>query len=128
MQTPISAFYASLLALMFFYLTVLVISHRHRKKIGLGTGGDKHFQQYIRAHGNFSEYAPLVLVMLLIAEINGSSSLLLHMAGVCLLFGRFLHALGIIRHSGTSWQRTGGMLLTFAALLLLAVLNLWLLY
>jgi uncharacterized membrane protein YecN with MAPEG domain len=128
MHTPISAFYAALLALLFFYLTVLVITNRRRKKIGLGDDGDKHFQQYIRAHGNFSEYTPLVLVMLLIAEINGSSSLLLHMAGVCLLFGRCLHALGLIRHSGASWQRVSGMLLTFSALLILAVLNLWLLY
>ncbi|MFT4993547.1 MAG: putative membrane protein YecN with MAPEG domain [Paraglaciecola sp.] len=128
MQTPISAFYASLLALLFFYLTVLVITTRRSKKIGLGDGGDKHFQQYIRAHGNFSEYAPLVLIMLFIAEINGSSSLLLHVAGVCLLFGRFLHALGLIRHSGTSWQRLAGMILTFSALLGLAVLNLWMLF
>jgi uncharacterized membrane protein YecN with MAPEG domain len=128
MLTPISAFYASLLALLFLYLTVLVASNRHSKQIGLGDGGDRHFQQYVRAHGNFCESAPLILVMLLIAEINGGSSLLLHIAGVCLFFGRFLHALGLIRHAGASWQRVSGMILTFSALLILAVVNLWMLF
>jgi uncharacterized membrane protein YecN with MAPEG domain len=128
MLIPISAFYASLLAMLFFYLTVLVIINRRGKKIPLGDGGDSHFQQYIRAHGNFTEYVPLVLLMLIIAEINGSSSLALHIAGVCLLLGRGLHALGLIRHFGASWQRVSGMLFTFSALLILALLNLYLLY
>lgn len=128
MHTPITAFYAGLLAILFFYLSVLVIRGRRNKNISLGDGGDKHFQQVIRAHGNFSEYTPIVLVLLLIAEINGSDGVLLHCTGSALLFGRFIHAFGLRRHTGTSWQRVVGMLATFGSLVGLAILNIMILY
>lgn len=128
MHTPISAFYAGLLGILFFYFSVIVIRGRFSKKISLGDGGDHHFQQVIRAHGNFSEYTPLILILLFIAEINGSDTVLLHLAGTALLVGRFIHAFGLRRHSGPSWQRISGMLLTFASLLCLSVLNILVLY
>lgn len=128
MHTPISAFYAGLLGILFFYFSVIVIRGRFSKKISLGDGGDHHFQQVIRAHANFSEYTPITLILLFIAEINGSDTVLLHLAGSALLAGRFIHAFGLRRHSGPSWQRISGMLLTFASLLCLSVLNILVLY
>jgi hypothetical protein len=128
MHTPITAFYAALLGVFFFYLTVLVIQGRFSNKIPLGDNNDKHFRQLVRAHGNFAEYTPFILVLMLIAEINQSQPMWLHIAGVSLLFGRVLHSLGLRRHAGTSWQRVAGMLLTFVALLEMAVLNLLVLY
>lgn len=128
MHTPITAFYAGLLGILFFYFSVLVIRGRFSKKIALGDGGDHHFQQVIRAHGNFSEYTPIVLILLFVAEVNLSNPILLHLAGTAMLAGRFIHAFGLRRHSGSSWQRVSGMLLTFASLLGLSVLNILVLY
>ncbi|WP_158967483.1 MAPEG family protein [Paraglaciecola sp. L3A3] len=128
MHTPITAFYAGLLGILFLYLSILVIRGRRATKISLGDGGDKHFQQLIRAHGNFSEYTPVILILLFVAEINGSNGVLLHCSGAALLFGRFIHAFGLRRHTGVSWQRVAGMLATFSALLCLAVLNILILY
>ncbi|MFT6899487.1 MAG: putative membrane protein YecN with MAPEG domain [Paraglaciecola sp.] len=128
MYTPITAFYAGLLAMLFLYLSALVIVNRRNKQISLGDGGDKHFLQFIRAHGNFSEYVPLVLVMLLIAEINRTDDVFLHLIGTTLLFGRLIHSFGLRRHTGASWQRVVGMLLTFASMTIAAVLNLTVLY
>ncbi|MGJ8680958.1 MAPEG family protein [Paraglaciecola sp.] len=128
MHTPITAFYAGLLAILFFYLSALIVRVRKTKRISLGDGGDKHFQQVIRAHGNFSEYTPIVLVLMLIAEINGTDGALLHYAGSAMLFGRFIHAFGLRRHAGSSWQRIVGMLATFASLIGLAILNILILY
>ncbi|MEP7704263.1 MAPEG family protein [Paraglaciecola sp. 25GB23A] len=128
MHIPITAFYAGLLGLFFFYLTVLVIQGRISKKIALGDNGDRHFIQLVRSHGNFTEYAPFILVLILLAEINGTEPLWLHLAGVSLLLGRILHSLGLRRHPGTSWQRMSGMILTFYALLSSAVINLLVLY
>jgi uncharacterized membrane protein YecN with MAPEG domain len=128
MHTPITAFYAGLLGILFFYFSALVVKGRFSKKITLGDGGDHHFQQVIRAHGNFSEYTPIVLILLFIAEVNLSNPILLHLAGTALLFGRFIHAFGLRRHSGSSWQRVSGMLLTFASLLGLSILNILVLY
>tara|TARA_B110000902_G_scaffold236603_1_gene282887 strand:+ start:616 stop:1005 length:390 start_codon:yes stop_codon:yes gene_type:complete len=128
MHTPITAFYAGLLGILFLYLSVLVIKGRFSKKISLGNGGDHHFQQVIRAHGNFSEYTPIVLILLFVAEVNLSHPIILHLAGTALLSGRFLHAFGLRRHSGSSWQRISGMLLTFASLIILSVINILVLY
>ena len=128
MHTPITAFYAGLLGILFLYLSVLVIKGRFSKKISLGNGGDHHFQQVIRAHGNFSEYTPIVLILLFVAEVNLSHPIILHLAGTALLSGRFLHAFGLRRHSGSSWQRISGMLLTFASLIILSVMNILVLY
>ena len=128
MHTPITAFYAGLLGILFFYFSVLVVKGRFSKKISLGDGGDHHFQQVIRAHGNFSEYTAIVLILLFVAEVNLSNSIILHLAGTALLSGRFLHAFGLRRHSGSSWQRISGMLLTFASLLTLSVMNILVLY
>lgn len=128
MHTPITAFYAGLLGILFFYLSALVIRGRRNKQISLGDGGDKHFQQVIRAHGNFSEYTPIILILLFVAEVNGTNGVLLHCAGSAVLFGRFVHAFGLRRHAGTSWQRIFGMLATFSSLIALAVLNIMVLY
>jgi uncharacterized membrane protein YecN with MAPEG domain len=128
MHTPITAFYAGLLGILFCYLSVLVVKDRFSKKISLGDGGDHHFQQVIRAHGNFSEYTPIVLILLFIAEVNLSNPILLHLAGTAIISGRFIHAFGLRRHSGVSWQRVSGMLLTFTSLITLSVMNLLILY
>jgi hypothetical protein len=128
MHTPISAFYAGLLGILFFYFSVIVVKGRLDRKVSLGDAGDHHLIQVIRAHGNFTEYTPLVLILLFIAEVNGTHATLLHLCGTALLAGRFIHAFGLRRHSGPSWQRITGMLLTFASLVALSVLNIMILY
>ncbi|MEP0176550.1 MAG: MAPEG family protein [Paraglaciecola sp.] len=128
MHTPITAFYAGLLGIYLLYLSALVVRGRFKKQIPLGDGGDFHFQQVVRAHGNFTEYTPIVLILLFVAEVNGSNSILLHCAGSALLFGRVIHSFGLRRHTGPSWQRVSGMLMTFLSLVILSILNILILY
>ncbi|GAC14105.1 MAPEG family protein [Aliiglaciecola lipolytica] len=128
MSTPITAFYAGLLGVTFLYLSILVIKQRRGRKVSLGDDGDSHFLGLIRAHGNFAEYVPLTLVLLLVAEINQANHLVLHAVGTLLLLGRLIHAYGLRHHVGASWQRVWGMLMTFAALLTTSILNLANLY
>lgn len=128
LSTPVTAFYAGLLAVFYLYLSALIILYRRNHKIGLGDGGDRHFTQLIRSHGNFAEYVPLVLILSLIAEMNEVNAPALHISGVCILFGRLIHAYGLRHHYGASWQRLVGGGLTFAAMAILAVLNLLVLY
>ncbi|GAC07348.1 inner membrane protein yecN [Paraglaciecola agarilytica NO2] len=110
------------------YLSILVIQGRRSGKISLGDGGDNHFLGVIRAHANFAEYVPLILVLMLVAEINQAHVAVLHSAGVALLIGRLVHAYGLKHHSGASWQRVSGMLLTFIALIGLSIQNIVSLY
>jgi uncharacterized membrane protein YecN with MAPEG domain len=128
LHTPITAFYGGLLGIIFMYLSILVIQGRRSGKISLGDGGDNHFLGVIRAHANFAEYVPLILVLMLVAEINQAHVAVLHSAGVALLIGRLVHAYGLKHHSGASWQRVSGMLLTFIALIGLSIQNIVSLY
>ncbi len=124
MVLPITAFYASLLGLCYLYLSLLVIGVRRSARISLGDGGNEDLRRLGRAHGNFSEYVPITLILIACFEANFGQAWVIHVFALGLLFGRLLHAFGIRHHEGASWQRLVGMLLTFAALLMSAVANL----
>lgn len=128
MQIPITAFYASLLAALYIYLAIMVIAQRRNSRVGLGDGGDKHMLQAMRAHGNFVEYVPFALILMLIAEMNGANSYLLHACGWWLIVARLLHAYGVRHHFAASWQRFSGTLSTFLIYLILIIANLIPLY
>lgn len=123
-MTPVTAFYAGILGIVFLYLSILVIQQRITLKVSLGDDGDSHLLGVIRAHGNFAEYVPLILVLLFLAETNGINAYLVHFIGVCLVSGRVLHAYGLRHHTGVSWQRKWGVILTFLALLCSSILSL----
>ncbi|MGB2427363.1 MAG: MAPEG family protein [Alteromonas sp.] len=127
-HVEITSFYASLLAICYLYLSILVIRSRRLAKVSLGDGGDSTLQQLSRAHANFAEYVPITLILAFCLELNTDFTLVVHIACVLLLLGRLTHAYGLRHHIGASWQRVVGMLSTFAAILLLGVFNLVWLY
>lgn len=118
---PITGLYAGLLALLFIALSINVIRFRLKYKVGLGDGNEKVLAKKVRIHGNFAEYIPLALILLAVAEINGASTMLLHSMGALLFVGRFLHAIGISKSTGTSRERQFGTLSVFIVLLVLAI-------
>jgi len=63
---------------MFLYLAWPIASLRKQKKIGLGDGGDPELQRAIRVHGNFIEHVPITLLMLWIAEAQGTPLAVIH--------------------------------------------------
>ena len=119
----ITALYASLLTLVFLTLSINVIRLRFKLKVGLGDGGEKRLTQAIRAHGNFSEYVPLTLLLLASYELSGANTGFLHILGATLLIGRLLHVIGLSKSMGTSAQRAAGMISTFIVLFILAIEN-----
>lgn len=128
MLSPITAFYAGLLGVFYLYLSAVVSAHRRRERVSLGDGESRNFQQIIRSHGNFSEYVPLVLVLMLVAELNGVNFWVLHISGNAILFGRLLHAWGLRHHHGASWQRVWGAALTYLSVAILSVASLAVFY
>jgi uncharacterized membrane protein YecN with MAPEG domain len=116
----ITGLYASLLTLLYFVLSIRIIKLRWRDKVPLGIGESKDLHKAVRIHANFSEYTPLVLVLMLIMEITGASTLMLHSIGGGFFIGRVLHAIGITKTAKTSWMRFVGMLSTFLVMLIAA--------
>ena len=120
----ITAALASIFALMFIKLSFDVIKLRRKNKVALGAGGVEDLDRAIRAHGNFSEYVPLGLVLIGALELNGAPLELVALLGLVLFVGRMFHSKGMLEQPPAFGNRVRGMKLTFAALGLSAIANL----
>ena len=107
--------YAVALTALFLLLSARVILYRRGNRISLGTGDDPVMEARIRAQGNFAEYAPLGLLLLAIAEVQGTDAVWLHACGAMLLIGRVLHGLNFSFGWRNMALRVGGMVLTLTA-------------
>ena len=120
---------AVVLTIIFIKLSLAVINLRRKNKVGLGSGGRDDLERAIRAQGNFAEYAPFGIVLSICLELNGAPWWLVAIAGITLIIGRYIHALGINAPPPDFSKRVLGMKLTIWALILLIVLNLgWSIY
>ena len=111
----ITAFYSSLLAILFFVLSVRVIALRGNPAFAFmaqGKGDEELLQRAIRAHGNFAEYVPFMLIILYLLEESGTSPAKLHVLGGVFLSGRMMHGvcMGFMRSNMP--LRVGGTVLT----------------
>ena len=73
----------------------------------------------VRGHGNLIEYAPLFLILMLIAELNGLDSAYLHSSGIIFTIGRLMHGIVFSFMKPNMILRVGGMILTFTGFIIL---------
>ena len=73
----------------------------------------------VRGHGNLIEYAPLFLILMLIAELNGLASVYLHCSGIIFTIGRLMHGIVFSFMKPNMILRVGGMILTFTGFIIL---------
>ena len=118
----VTPLYAGLLAGLYLFLTVRVIRFRRGHRVDMGDGGQSLLQRYIRAHGNFAEYAPFGLLLLLLVETGGWPGWLVHLLGLTLLGGRLAHAWSFSVAELRGRSRVVGMVLTMAMLGVAAIL------
>ena len=86
---------AGLLGLLGVVLTLQVGRLRGQKRINLGDGGDPEMIAAIRAHGNFVEFTPLLLLLIYMAsDFHGFR--VTAILSVVLLVARVLHAGGML--------------------------------
>lgn len=117
----ITALYASLCALLIVKLSMDVIAVRRKHKIGLGDGGNDELQAAIRAQGNATEYIPITLILMFLLENIVVYNWIIHLAGITLLTGRIIHAIGI-KHQDIK-KRALGMKITLYLIIALSILN-----
>jgi uncharacterized protein len=84
-----------------------------QKSVLTKTSDDGLLQRKVRAHGNFTEYVPLALLLILALELMHSSVWLLWLLGGMLTVGRIAHAWGLISTYGPSPSRAVGFFLTW---------------
>lgn len=119
----LTGFYAAILAILYIGLAFKVIGHRKKHAIGIGDNDNKDLAKAIRVHGNFAEYVPIALILFAAYELHHGQTITLHALGGLLVTGRFLHAMGLGKSIGVTWQRMWGMLATFFVILFLALAN-----
>ena len=83
-------------------------------------------QRTVRAHGNFSEYVPLFLVLSIIIEYNDKLSFtILFTVNLIFFCGRLAHGICFTFYEYNPFLRILGMLLTYFGLGILAILLLF---
>jgi len=117
---PITLTMAGAAVLLHIWLALRCSMVRIRQKVAVGDGGNPSMLARMRAHANFMENTPLFLILLGLIEMADGSARWLWGAGIAFILARISHAFGMDRPSPNP-LRSGGMLVTLIALLVLAI-------
>jgi uncharacterized membrane protein YecN with MAPEG domain len=110
--------YVGLNALVLLILAYNVGNRRGKQnQLQPGDKGDELLIRAIRAHANFAEHAPIVLLLLLVLALLGFAPLWLHLYGALFTIGRIVGAFGMMRDRHPNALRFSGNLATGLALL-----------
>ncbi|KQR87805.1 MAPEG family protein [Sphingomonas sp. Leaf343] len=121
MILPVSLTIAAACGALNLWLALRTSAGRIRGKVMIGDGGDPVMLARTRAHANFTEYAPFVLILIALIELAGGSPDALWLLGATFVLARIAHGVGMLRPA-PNVLRAGGALLTW---LLLAGLAGW---
>lgn len=115
---------AGLCGLLQFALTLCVIARRAQTGVSFLDGGDEQLLRRIRAHGNFTENAPMALLLMLLLELRNFNTTGLWVFGGLLILARILNAQSILTNNA-AWSRRGGTVMTLAVISIEAAFCLW---
>lgn len=119
----ITAFYAAILTFLYLALSANVSRLRLKHQISLGSGEVPKLERAMRAHGNFIEYVPLLLILMGLLESLDGSPIALHLMGGLLFIARLSHAFCLcIKYVAV--MRQLGTLITYVLLLLSGLMSL----
>ncbi len=111
---PITLMTAGAAAILNLWLALRTGAVRTKAKVSIGDGGNEMLIRRMRAHANFVEYAPFIIILIGLLEFSTGTSLWLWVASALFLVARVAHPLGM---DGLPAGRMIGTLLTFVLLL-----------
>ncbi len=123
MTLAITPLYAGLIGVLFVVLSLRVSLRRITAKVTSGDGDDKILFKRIRVQANCAEYAPMGIILLAMAELQGAPIWAVHLLGLMLLAGRVIHAVGYGSTPQVVPLRRTGMMITYLMLLLASLAN-----
>jgi uncharacterized protein len=125
MSLTITTAFALALVPVWFALWIGVTSTRSALSASIGDAGNADLLLKIRRHGNFIEWVPFVLVLMMLAEMQGVGRTWLIAAGTLLLVGRLAHPFGLkIENAGHPLRYVGnGTNIVAVAILAIALLR-----
>jgi uncharacterized membrane protein YecN with MAPEG domain len=123
----ITGLYLAILALLYAVLGFQVSRLRRGNRVLFGDGDNRQLRSAIRAHANFAEYVPIIVLMVALLEMSGTPALRVHLLMGTLLVARLLHPLGMYVGPRTlQFQicRVDGISLTVLVLVAAAIMSL----
>jgi len=121
----VTALYAGILGLIYFALSAWVVMARGKYRTVHGDGGHSELHRRIRAHANFAEYVPLILLLAALIEAGGASGATIHALLLPLVVARLVHPVGMVAPENSRQQylfRAPGAILTWLILIAASVL------
>jgi uncharacterized protein len=128
LSLPITLTIAAGAALVNIWLMVRCGQARTKEGVSVGDGGNDFVIRRMRAHANFVESAPFVLILIAALELTTKTTpMWLWYVGIAYIFGRLAHGLGM---DGGAFAkgRMVGTLITMLTLAGLAGFALWKVY
>lgn len=118
-QLEVTTFTAAVCGLIYLVLSYRVSQVRMAERIAIGDGGSNDLVVRMRAHANFGEYVPIILILMALIEYEAGYSVLLGIVSALIIVARLLHAVGMARPSPNPF-RIAGTAATWMTLLLLS--------
>lgn len=119
MILPVTLSMAAAAALINIWLAIRVAQARTSEKVSIGDGGNERVICRMRAHANFVEYTPFVLILIAAIELTGKLGLLIAIVGGIYMLGRVAHGIGM-DGGALGKGRSIGTIITLLTLLFLA--------
>jgi hypothetical protein len=109
MILPITLTIAAAAALLNVWLTIRVGRVRMSQKVMVGDGGNPLVLGRMRAHANFIENTPLVLILLGLIELAKGSQTWLWLVAIFYILARISHAFGMDRPAPNKLRMIGAL-------------------
>jgi uncharacterized membrane protein YecN with MAPEG domain len=124
---PVTLVTASVLGILYVFLSIAVSGERGRSRIGLGTGteasaalGQEHTASRlliaVRRHGHFAEYVPISLILLALLELANTNRNVLIGLAAALIIARLMIVFGMGRPA-PNVLRAGGNIVQLLTIL-----------
>ena len=107
MILPITLTLAGAAAILNIWLAARVSRLRALHKVSIGDGGNEALVRRMRAHANYGENMPLVLILIGLIELAGGDARILWGAGIVFILARILHAFGMDRPNPSRLRMIG---------------------
>ena len=120
MLLPITLTFAAACALLNLWIATRCARIRIKDKLLHGDAGHSLLARRMRAHANYIEYTPIVLILFALVEMAIGASLWLWIAALAYIVARVAHAFGMDADEPTAW-RAGGALVTWVAMAIAAL-------
>ena len=120
MFLPITTLSACVLTVLLFVLSMRVVRVRRSERVVLGSDGSELLLRRVRGQANLTEYGPIGIFLVFLAEIQSANVYALALLASAFLAGRLMHGYAFSFTDGSMRLRVLGMQFTLLSLLGLA--------